>query len=205
MTQILEERKQQFRNELKQSLIPFKKKHFSWGSQPGISYESTWSIANTPPYFQSNREVFIVRNNPWHGLGGIFIFIIVFCAIFFAKAYNNAFAMAFLLVFVWIGIKMIVKALDKKPKLTIDSRGILYYEWMGFIGWKDIISTYILERKNEDDNTRNLLIYFHDTEDDTIKQKLVTLDGLRTDIIEVSFFVEYIKLKAGFPTEPLHY
>ncbi|MGN6435085.1 MAG: hypothetical protein ACTHMM_01080 [Agriterribacter sp.] len=205
MTQTLEERKQEFREELKQASATFKKPVFSWQSKSDMGYLSTWLIANTPPYYQSTQEVFIARNNPGSILEGIFIFFFVFCMVVFAKAYENNLAMCFLSIPVWIGIKAIIKGLDKKPKLTIDSHGILYHEWFGYIGWKDIISTYMLEKDDGEHTTTNLLIYFYDTEDDMIKQKLVSLDGWKTDIVELSFFIEYIKMKAGFPTNPSHY
>lgn len=205
MTQTIEERKQEFRDSLKLSLISFKNPRFSRSRKPDILYRSTWEIANTPPYFQSSEEIFFVRND-WRGtIIGSFFIIVAIVLSFIVDFDKHAFSILVLIFFAIAGGKILITALDKRIKIEIDRKGIFYYKWLRCIEWSDVVATYIEENKEDEYTIINLLIYFHDVEDDTIKQKLVPLDGLKTDMVEVSFFVEYIKLKAGFPTEPSHY
>ncbi|MGN6492456.1 MAG: hypothetical protein ACTHLE_10715 [Agriterribacter sp.] len=207
MAQTLEERKQELRENLKLSLISFKKTWSDWSSKPDVCYRSTWEIANTPPYFQSSEEIFIVQNEWRMVFVGAFTTAFGIWFLIIATMGSNTNVIAFLgsMAFVIMGIAISIRALDKRTKIWIDKTGIFYYKWPKLIEWKDIIATYMEEKEDGEHTTRNLLIYFHDTEDDMIKQKLLPLDGLKTDIVEVSFFVEYIKMKAGFPTNPSHY
>lgn len=200
MLQSLEEGKQEFRDTLKASLISQKRPSFTWSNKTYLNHESTWDIANTFPYYQSTDEVFVVGNNRWHALGGVFCLIIVFFIIVFAKAYEQPIAIIFLAIFVWMGLKIIMNALDRKVKLIIDKKGIFYHDWLNYIKWEDVAATYIKELYDGENTNRFLVIFFYDTEEEVFKQKEASIDGLKTDVREVSFFVEYIKMKAGYPT-----
>lgn len=100
MEQTLEERKKEFRETLKKSLV-FMERPFYTGNRKYLSHESTWAIANTFPYYQSTNEVFNVRNNKWHALNGVLCLIVVFLSVVFGKAYKNVIAIIFLAIFSW--------------------------------------------------------------------------------------------------------
>lgn len=205
MLQTLEERKQELRDTLKKSLVPRAESFFVLSSKQYPHHESTWAIANTFPYYQSSIEVFEVRNNPRQAFVGFFMLAFVPCIAFLGVVYNYPGVILFILFLIWIGTKQVVAGRDKKTKLCIDKRGIFYHEWSSYIEWKNIISTYIKESEHGEDIQTTLLIFYHDVEDNMFKQKEASIEGLKRDTREISFFVEFIKMKAGFPTLPSYY
>ena len=205
--QSLEERKQEFREQLKIDFTPKKANWFQLVGK-GTKYQSTQAIIK--PYSSNNwrgHELFVKERS----LLLLGIFLIVAPLIAFATTYRERNYIQFVVfaVFLCYGFKVIYDPINLKTTLTINQKGIYYHQWAEYINWKDIVITYIQEiREGSTTHTYTsnwLLVFYHDRKTDLFEKKAIPLYDLKTDIEEVSFAIEYLKTKAGFPTQPEHY
>lgn len=197
--QTLEERKQQFREQLKIDFAPQKYNKFQLFTDE-TKYQSTSSIIRL---YSSNNwpgQSLIVKENSLLLLG---IFLIVAPLIAFASTYKerNYIIWILFVVFFCYGVKVINDSMHLKTKLIVDSNGIDYYEWPGYIKWQDIVATYIQEEVEGEYSNNWLLIFYHNLVNDSFEKKSISFSDLQTDVKEVCYFIEYLKKKAGFPTQ----
>lgn len=200
--QNLEQRMQQYREMLKIEFAPKEKKRFALFADD-TKYISTWDIAKTIQGSRNSNQLEI-RGSSLLLLG---IFLIVAPIVGFISTYKeeNYISWIFFPIFLILGIKILYDSARPKVKLLLDEKGLFFYEWTGYIEWENIVSTYIKENQDDENQTKYLLLFYYNKEINDFLRIEILLNNLKTSAEEISYFIEELKSKAGFPTQPGFY
>lgn len=87
----------------------------------------------------------------------------------------------------------VIKALDRKPVLILDEKGIWFCKTGTFIEWKDLAAAYI-KKEDNDGVSRYLQVHFYNAAQDSFCREEIYLDNLDINAKDLSAEIEYRRL-----------
>lgn len=198
-----EERKRYFLEEIKAAYFTKRRSKSDWLIQKD-AYTPTWQIKANNNYGKPLANELLVKENPKIIMG---IFVMIASIVAFISSYNetNIFFKACFIAFFCYAVKLLLDSKKKPAKIRLSAKGIHYYEWPAYIPWVNVVATCIQSNENDESPTEKLLIFYCFPDSASLEQRDVLLADLETDTIEISHYIEDLKMKAGFPTHPADY
>jgi hypothetical protein len=172
------------------------KKPERWWHTKNETYQTTAEAANENGIVrQSSAERIIQYDLKGALISSALFFIIIFLtnilpAIKAGQLNETGFQFLIFAVFVFWPV---VKALNRKPVMVIDEKGLWFCKTGSFIEWKDIAASYI--KKVDNDGTSNyLLVHFYNDAKDMLDNEEIYLDNLDIKIKDLSAEIECRKM-----------
>lgn len=193
--------REQFEAEKERLAIEFTlPKRAWWQSSIKIKYETTWDIANTPPYIQKDIDCLVVINekHSWILVLGFIVFFILtfFTNSSFKEGNINLFSILFLIsLLISLGITIVHNA-DRSPKIVIDKSGIYIGKNCLQLEWHKIVNTYIKIDEAGEDTSYSLYIRYIDDDYWVFKTEEIPISGFIQGYAEIAYAIEYIKKNA---------
>jgi hypothetical protein len=172
------------------------KKPDRWWQTKNETYQTTAEAANENGIVrQSSAERVIKYDLKGALISSALFFIIIFLtnilpAIKAGQLNETGFQFLIFAAFVFWPV---VKALNRKPVMVIDEKGLWFCKTGSFIEWKDIAASYI--KKVDNDGTSNyLLVHFYCDAKDILDTEEIYLDNLDIKIKDLSAEIECRKM-----------
>ena len=192
MNERLEERKRKLLEYLKEEYKEEPPK--SWWHTKKPVYRTTWDFGNTQDDYRRDDYNVTIRKNKNEAAFLVAFLFLSFAWMFYPWDFKEVDSVSVFFMIV-LFIISILNALDRRPKVIIDSNGLWTHKWSVLIPWNLIVATYIKEEDAGEDKNYQLIVHFYDAWQDLFCEANFTLGGLEISNEALAYYIEYWKIK----------
>jgi len=193
MIQNIAERKNELVKKLEEEQ---QRKPERWWQTQTVTFESTREAGSKNGIVRQTCGETIIRYNLKGALISGALFFIGISLVIILPAYRDDQLKNLVLqwiLFTGFVFWPVIKALNRKPVLILDEKGIWFCKTGTFIEWKDVAAAYI-KKEDNDGVSRYLQVHFYNAAQDAFSWEEIYLDDLDIKAEDLSAEIEYRKL-----------
>jgi hypothetical protein len=195
MNENLQQRKQKHADYLN---VTYQEKPRKWWQKKDPVVRKTSEVANASNNFQPPPHEKIIRYNLKGALSSGALFFIFFFWVLIKPVIENGDwdgnALFNCLLMMSSVLYPIIKALNRNPRIIINSQGIWMSKIKELVQWEHILETYIKEDDSGESTSYSLLIHYYQESTDSFMEVEQDLAGLDTNNNKIAFNIEYFKI-----------